>query len=97
MGRARPFAPYIDDLDPPGLALETLRVTLGAEERRRAPAHALDSGIAERFWQLNRALGPWALAWIETVLRLADQVASENPGDHEPSSETRHDRELQLS
>jgi CRISPR-associated endonuclease/helicase Cas3 len=98
-GRARPFAPYVHDPDPPELALEALApgVTLSAEERRRTPAHTLDSGVAERFWQLNRALGAWTLVWIETALRLADQLASENPGEHEPSARHRQHRELQLS
>jgi CRISPR-associated endonuclease/helicase Cas3 len=98
-GHARPFAPFVDDSDPPEIAVNTFGdgVALTADDRRRAPAHALDSRIAERFWQLQRAFGPWTVAWIETTLRLADQVASEDRADDTSPVETKSDRELPLS
>ena len=97
-GYARPFAPFVEDPDPPELAIGSLAsgVMLSPEDRRRAHAHALDSGIAERFWNLNRLLGPWALAWVETALRLADQVASENPR-HRSTPELEGKHEIQRS
>jgi CRISPR-associated endonuclease/helicase Cas3 len=80
-GYARPFAPLVDDDTPPDVSLpmngKTIAVT-GAE-RLEHPAHALDSGLAERFWQMNRHYGCWGIAFLETILRLADQTASANP------------------
>ena len=88
-GHARPFAPVVIDDTPPGvdlgklfpLAVVELNVKLTGEQRRRLPAHRLDSGISERFWNLNRRFGWWGLAWLESALRLADWVASAQPSE----------------
>jgi CRISPR-associated endonuclease/helicase Cas3 len=37
---------------------------------------SLGSGWANLFWKLNRRYGPWGLAYMEAVLRLADQLQS---------------------
>jgi CRISPR-associated endonuclease/helicase Cas3 len=73
-GCARPFAPVVIDEDPPEVAHGG--ATVSAEDRRNSPPHCLDSGIAERFWALTRRYGWWGLAYLEAVLRLADQQAS---------------------
>jgi CRISPR-associated endonuclease/helicase Cas3 len=77
-GYARPFAPPVDDDAPLDVSLpmngKTIAVT--GTERLEYPAHALDSGFAERFWQMNRHYGWWGIALLEAVLRLADQTAS---------------------
>lgn len=83
-GYARPFAPVVKDEELP--AVEVDGITLSHEERKRLiPPHRLNSGIAERFWLLTRRFGWWGLAYLETVLRLADQQASaaEDAGEYE--------------
>ncbi len=80
-GYARPFAPLVSDEAPldVSLPMNGTTVAVTATERLEHPAHALDSGLAERFWQVNRRYGWWGIAFLETVLRLADQTASANP------------------
>lgn len=80
-GYARPFATVVEDDTPPdaSLQMQENQVLVTSAERLAHPAHALDSGLAERFWQLTRRHGWWGLALLETVLRLADQAASANP------------------
>lgn len=80
-GYGRPFAPVIEDTAPPdvSLPLRDQQLVVTSADRVAKPSHALDSGIAERHWQLTRRHGWWGLALLETVLRLADQQASANP------------------
>ncbi|MBA2304715.1 MAG: CRISPR-associated endonuclease Cas3'' [Acidobacteria bacterium] len=85
-GAARPFAPVVLDNDPPDVSLVAVGVdcALTADQRRTNPPHRLDSGIAERFWKLNRRFGWWGLAYLEAILRLADQRASQREDDNDP-------------
>lgn len=84
-GHARPFAPVAIDHAPPPASLNKLRqsdlsLTLTRDDRgANLAAHQLASGIAERFWTMNRRFGWWGLAWLESSLRLADWVASAAP------------------
>jgi CRISPR-associated endonuclease/helicase Cas3 len=73
-GYARPFAPVVIDEEYPEVTVND--VTLTSTQRKGCPPHRIDSGIAERFWELNRCYGWWGLAYLEAVLRLADQQAS---------------------
>jgi CRISPR-associated endonuclease/helicase Cas3 len=85
-GHARPFAPVCEDPAPPPINAShaACAVALSAEDRTALPAHRLDSGIADRFWQMTRRFGWWGLAYREAILRLADWHASEHP-DEEPT------------
>jgi CRISPR-associated endonuclease/helicase Cas3 len=80
-GYGRPFVPLVDDDAPPAVSLSMngKMIVITGAERLEHPAHALDSGLAERFWQMNRHYGWWGIALLEAVLRLADQSASANP------------------
>ena len=73
-GYARPFAPLVMDTAPPDVNVNG--ITLTERTRTRVLPHRVDSGIAERFWKLTRSYGWWGLAYLEAVLRLADQQAS---------------------
>lgn len=78
-GHGRPFAPYSPDPDPPPVQVVHDGVTIETDTADRAswPApHALDSGICERFWHLNRRYGWWGLAYLEAILRLGDWYGS---------------------
>ncbi len=80
-GHARPFAPVVTDDEPREIQFTqgSITLSLSSQERSGNPAHAIDSGLAERFWQLTRHHGWWGLALLEAILRLADQTASANP------------------
>lgn len=84
-GYARPFAPVVIDDEHPEVTVNG--VTLTTEQRKACPPHRIDSGIAERFWELTRRYGWWGLAYLEAVLRLADQQASadEEQGRFDPT------------
>lgn len=77
-GYARPFAPVVmDDADTELCSIEVNGISVTSEQRKAwVPSHRLDSGVAERFWTLTRKHGWWGLAWLESILRLADQQAS---------------------
>jgi CRISPR-associated endonuclease/helicase Cas3 len=88
-GYARPFAPVVIDDDPPDVDVEGFSLT-GADQLSR-PLHRLDSGVAERFWTLTRCFGWWGLAYIESLLRLADQQASCGAEDSDVFARTPND------
>lgn len=80
-GWCRPFAPAVPlstDGAAPELAFaleDRAAVSLnGSAEHRYA---SLDGGVADRFWRVHERYGPWGLAWLEAILRLADHRASE--------------------
>ncbi|MEM3402460.1 MAG: type I-U CRISPR-associated helicase/endonuclease Cas3 [Candidatus Hadarchaeales archaeon] len=74
-GYARPFFPYFKDPNPPsiGFKLESHTLTRTGNPN----LHRVDSGVASRYWRLVRKYGWWGLAYLEAILRLADQRESE--------------------
>ena len=74
-GYCRPFAPVSIDPEAECVAFESARVC--RKERLEQAAHALGSGVADRFWRLTRRYGWWGLAYLEAMLRLADWQASD--------------------
>ncbi len=74
-GHARPFAPVSPDSTPPGVSgrLGSERINLTAMQRAALTApHRVDSGLSDRFWRMSRRYGWWGLAYLETIVRLAD-------------------------
>jgi CRISPR-associated endonuclease/helicase Cas3 len=74
-GRCRPLAPVVFDDH-----LECVSyggVSICRQERLEKPPHGLASGVADRFWRLARKYGWWGIAYLESLLRLADWTASE--------------------
>ncbi len=77
-GYARPLAPVRVDEENTPINLKPLGGPVITSEQRETwtPGHRLDSGVSQRFWQLNRQYGWWGLALLESLLRLADWKAS---------------------
>jgi CRISPR-associated endonuclease/helicase Cas3 len=88
-GHARPFAPVSPDAKPPAIDATFADVGIKVTSQERAgllPAYRIDSGVADRFWKLTRRYGWWGLAYLETILRLADWYGSEfAPSEDEPA------------
>ena len=73
-GRCRPFAPVEE-------ARESVEVQYGA--RTASSDHGLEniaSGVRARFWMLTKRYGWYGLAYLETLVRLADHRRSEEEG-----------------
>jgi len=74
-GRCRPFAPVVLDKEPITVNLPFQGCILVGHSNTEL--EQLDSGASERFWRLTRCYGWWGLAWLESILRLADHRRSE--------------------
>lgn len=73
-GRCRPFAPAIADEENP-----TVAAVISGKSVETSSATQLeryDSGVLRRFVLLNRRYGRWGLAYLESILRLADRSVS---------------------
>jgi CRISPR-associated endonuclease/helicase Cas3 len=83
-GHGRPFFPAVRDERPDTIAFEPEATKVTASSNHRL--HHLASGWFDRFWRLVRLYGPWDLAFLEAVLRLADQAASAQEQQGEENS-----------
>lgn len=73
-GYCRPFAPWVPDPSPVDVTYKLDGALVMASSAHHL--ERLDSGIAERFWMAVRTYGWWGAAYLEAVLRLADQQQS---------------------
>lgn len=73
-GWCRPFAPVVADPQPVKLTLDAngQRLTVSSNHGYAV----LGSGVTDRFWALTEEHGWFGLAWLETLLRLADHRRS---------------------
>jgi CRISPR-associated endonuclease/helicase Cas3 len=80
-GRGRPFMPVVSDH-----TSEQAEICHGGTPLRGPCDHrlyGLSSGWADLFWRMIRQHGYWSLAFLEAVLRLADQTISEEEQQQE--------------
>lgn len=74
-GYCRPLAPTVTDPSPVDVTLAIGDMTFSANSLTKL--ERIDAGPADRFWRLTRRYGWWGLAWLESLLRLADHRRSE--------------------
>ena len=74
-GWGRPFLPIVPDRDPQGVPFDFEGLTLSSAVNPASGSLALD--MADRFWRLIERYGYHGLAWLESILRLADHRQSE--------------------
>ena len=74
-GWGRPLPPIIQDAEPETLSYSFEEHPLLVSSDLSEGPLALD--MADRFWRLVDRYGYYGLAWLETILRLADHRQSE--------------------
>jgi CRISPR-associated endonuclease/helicase Cas3 len=74
-GHCRPFAPIVGDPAPVTVRLATKGQSLQASSA--TGLERLNSGVSRRYFRLTRRYGWWGLAYLESLLRLADHRVSE--------------------
>ena len=77
-GWCRPFAPPVADPD-----AVSVSVQYGGESLTLRSDHGLaklGSGVVDRFWLLTERYGAHGLAWLESIVRLADHRGSARGG-----------------
>lgn len=89
-GRGRPLWPFIEEdeiPESPGTVTVALKKhSLSGElpARPETPLASLTAGWADAFWRLVRRYGYWGLAYLETLLVLADHRRSEAERNAKP-------------
>jgi len=84
-GHCRPFSPFVTDERPIDVTWDYQGTVLHASSDTQM--ERLDSGVAERFWNLVRRYGWWALSYLEAILKLADWKASRGLGSEAGTDE----------
>lgn len=74
-GRGRPFMPAIEDSGMTNIKFRFLDQEIEFEGKH--DLEKLGNDWTERFWRLIRQYGYWGLAYLETLVRLADHKRSE--------------------
>lgn len=77
-GRGRPFMPAITDGGVSAITLKFDYMEFCFEGNHNLDL--LNSAWPEKFWSLNRKYGYWGLAYLETLVRLADHKCSSGHG-----------------
>jgi CRISPR-associated endonuclease/helicase Cas3 len=86
-GRGRPLWPYTEDeeiVESPGIvpfALADFSLSADLPARPEDTLAPLHSGWVDLFWRMVRRYGYWGLAYLETLLVLADHRQSEAERD----------------
>jgi CRISPR-associated endonuclease/helicase Cas3 len=80
-GHGRPFAPAVIDPDPRRAEYAVDGTPVSGDSGHALAA--LDSGVPQRFWNSMRRYGWFRLAWLESILRLADHRCSEREQEAE--------------
>lgn len=73
-GRGRPYMPAVED---DGTEMDFVFNSQNFQLIGEHGLEKLDSGWVELFWRMVRRYGYWGLAFLETIVRLADQQRSE--------------------
>ncbi|QDT13608.1 type I-U CRISPR-associated helicase/endonuclease Cas3 [Planctomycetes bacterium K23_9] len=85
-GHGRPWMPPCQDDDPPPVDLHSIGIEQVIDDRNEAVDALSRAAIASRFWRIQQQYGAWGTAYLESVLRIADQQISRE------ESEGRHDQ-----
>ncbi len=89
-GRGRPLWPFTEDdeqLEPPGtvpVELDGFALRADLPTRPESALSPLHAGWVDLFWRLVRRYGYWGLAYLETLLVLADHRQSEAEREEHP-------------
>ncbi len=86
-GWCRPFAPVEDAGETVAIEWDHAGVRLAATSDH-GQAHA-GAGVVDRFWAMTQRYGWWGLAWLETLVRLADHRASQAEQEQKASGGNR--------
>jgi CRISPR-associated endonuclease/helicase Cas3 len=97
-GYGRPWAPVCIDPYPPHVDLDAIglpEIALSEVQRQHTAYHRIDSKVMSRFWSSVHQYGWWGVAFLESVLRLADRRASQIESSLQASESGRRQTKVQ--